>query len=106
MEVGLGIAVLIGLYIIFSFDFNYPLGLLLGIASGLTAAIFSVINSKMVTRVSSHTITFYEMISACIGIILFFPFYQEYFSNGKLQLIPSAIDWVYLVILGWACSVY
>ncbi|HTH54441.1 MAG TPA: DMT family transporter [Cyclobacteriaceae bacterium] len=106
MEVGLGIAVLIGLYIIFSFDFNYPLGLLLGIASGLTAAIFSVINSKMVTRMSSHAITFYEMVSACLGITLFFPFYQAYFSNGELHLIPAAVDWIYLAVLGWVCSVY
>jgi drug/metabolite transporter (DMT)-like permease len=106
MEVGLGVAVLIGLYIIFSFDFNYPLGLLLGIASGLTAAIFSVINSKMVTRISSYTITFYEMISACLGIVIFFPFYQKYFSTSELDLLPSATDWIYLVILGWACSVY
>jgi drug/metabolite transporter (DMT)-like permease len=106
MEVGLGIAVLVGLYIIFSFDFKYPLGLLLGIASGLTAAIFSVINSKMVTRISSYTITFYEMVSASIGIAIFFPFYQLYISKGELQLSPSALDWVYLAILGWACSVY
>lgn len=106
MEVGLGIAVLIGLYIIFSFDFNYPLGLLLGIASGFTAAVFSVINSKLVTRISSYTITFYEMVSACIGVTLFFPFYQMYFSNGELQLIPSPVDWIYLAILGWVCSVY
>jgi drug/metabolite transporter (DMT)-like permease len=106
MEVGLGIAVLIGLYIIFSFDFNYPLGLLLGIASGLTAAVFSVINSKLVRRISSYTITFYEMIGACVGIIIFFPFYQTHFSNGELQLIPSPADWIYLAILGWVCSVY
>lgn len=106
MEVGLGIAVLIGLYVIFSFDFNYPLGLLLGIASGLTAAIFSVINSKMVTRISSYAITFYEMIAACVGIVIFFPFYQKYISGGELQLMPSAMDWVYLAILGWVCSVY
>jgi drug/metabolite transporter (DMT)-like permease len=82
------------------------LGLLLGIASGLTAAIFSVINSKMVTRMSSHAITFYEMVSACLGITLFFPFYQAYFSNGELHLIPAAVDWIYLAVLGWVCSVY
>jgi drug/metabolite transporter (DMT)-like permease len=106
MEVALGIAVLVGLYIIFSFDFNYPLGLALGIASGLAGAIFSVINSKLVTRISSHAITFYEMVSACLGIVIFFPFYQRYFSNGPLQLIPSGMDWVYLAVLGWVCSVY
>lgn len=106
IEVGLGIAVLIGLYIIFFFDFHYMLGLLLGIASGLTAAIFSVINSNMVTRISSYTITFYEMVAACLGIIIFFPFYQNYFSDGSLHLIPTAADWFYLALLGWACSVY
>ncbi len=106
MELGLGIAVLIGLYVIFSFDFHYLAGLLLGIASGLTAAIFSVINSKMVTRVPSFTITFYEMVAACLGVIIFFPFYQTYFSEGQLQLIPTAADWFYLALLGWVCSVY
>ena len=106
MEVGLGIAVLIGLYVIFSFNFNYLLGLLLGIASGLTAAIFSVINSKMVTRISSYTITFYEMVGACIGIVAFFPFYQKYISEDSLNLTPTWADWFYLALLGWACSVY
>jgi drug/metabolite transporter (DMT)-like permease len=106
MEVGLGIAVLIGLYVIFSFDFHYIFGLLLGITSGLTAAIFSVINSKMVTRMSSYTITFYEMIAASLAIIAFFPFYKNYFSDGSLHLTPSGADWFYLAILGWVCSVY
>lgn len=106
MEVGLGIAVLVGLYIIFSFNFDYPLGLLLGIASGLTAAIFSVINSKMVTRISSYTITFYEMVGACLGIVIFFPFYKTNFASGTLQLVPSWSDWFYLALLGWVCSVY
>lgn len=106
MEVGLGIAVLVGLYVIFSFDFHYVLGLVLGVASGLTAAIFSVINSKMVMRMSSHSITFYEMVAACLGITAFFPFYKMYFSDGSLHLIPSAADWFYLALLGWVCSVY
>jgi len=47
-----------------------------------------------------------KLISACIGIVFFFPFYQKYISNGDLQLIPSAVDWIYLAILGWVCSVY
>ncbi|MBS1490979.1 MAG: DMT family transporter [Bacteroidetes bacterium] len=106
MEVGLGVAVLIGLAVIFSFDFRYPLGLVLGIASGLTAAIFSVINSKLVTRISSYTITLYEMSAACLGIALFFPVYQNYITQQPLQLIPAWQDWIYLALLGWLCSVY
>lgn len=107
LEIGLGLVVIIGLYIIFAGDFQYPLGLFLGIVSGLTAAIFSVINSKLVVRVNAHTITFYEMASACVIIFLFFPLYQSTWAeNGKLTLLPLWSDWIYIAIMAWACSVY
>jgi len=107
LEVGLGIVVLAGLCIILAFDFRYPLGLFLGIISGLTAAIFTVINSKLVTRVNTNTITFYEMIGACAFIVLFMPIYKAtWATKGELQLMPTAIDWVYIIIIAWACSVY
>jgi drug/metabolite transporter (DMT)-like permease len=106
MEVGLGIAVLIGLYLIFSFNFEYPLGLFLGILSGLTAALFSTINSKLVNRVNEFAITFYEMIAACITVALFFIFYQKFLTDEPLQLIPQPADWIYISIMAFACSVY
>jgi len=107
VEVGLGIVVIIGLYIIFSFDFQYPMGLFLGILSGVTCAIFAVINSKMVSRISSLTITFYEMIGACIGVVIFFPFYMDQWATGgKLNLTPTLTDWLWIGILSLVCSVY
>lgn len=107
LEIGLGLVVIFGLYIIFSGDFQYPLGLFLGILSGLTAAMFSVINSKLVVRVNAHTITFYEMASACVIVLLFFPIYQNTWAdNGQLNLDPLWSDWIYIAIMAWACSVY
>ena len=107
LEMSLGIVVLLGLAIIFSINFNYAWGLFLGVLSGLTAALFSVINSKLVTRVNAHTITFYEMLGACLFVALMFPFYQLYWAEGnQLQLLPAAMDWVYIAIMAWACSVY
>ena len=107
LEVGLGIIVLIGLIIIFSFDFNYAFGLFLGIISGLTAALFSVINSKLTARVSAYTITFYEMAGACITVLLFFPFYLSWLGEeGQLDLVPTSMDWLYIAIMAIACSVY
>jgi drug/metabolite transporter (DMT)-like permease len=107
LEVGLGITVLVGLVIIFSFGFDYAFGLLLGIISGLTAALFSVINSKLAVRVSAHTITFYEMTGACITVALFFPIYQTYLAEDKqLHLVPTLMDWVYIGTMAIACSVY
>lgn len=107
LEIGLGLVVIIGLYIIFAGDFEYPLGLFLGIISGLTAALFSVINSKLVVRVSANLITFYEMAGACLIIFLFFPFYQNTWADdGQLHLVPLWSDWIYIAIMAWACSVY
>lgn len=106
IEVGLGIVVLAGLYIIFSFNFQYPMGLFLGIVSGLTGALFGVINSKMVSRVSSYTITFYEMIGACLGVAFFIPVYQWYDASVPLNFIPTTLDWIYLAVLAFVCTVY
>ncbi len=102
-----GLIVLTGLYIIFSSDFSYSVGLILGVLSGLTCAVFSIINSQLVRRVSSFTITFYEMAGACAAIALFFPVYRIYWAeNHELNLRPSMSDWVYLALLAWLCSVY
>lgn len=101
IEVLLGAVVVVGLYIIFSFDFKYPLGLFLGILSGVTVAIFGVINSLMVRRIPSTTITFYEMIGACVSLVVFMAT-----MDGELQLSPSAMDWLWISILALVCTVY
>lgn len=105
LEIGLGFVVLIGLGIILAFNFQHPLGLLLGVISGLTAAIFSVINSKLIHQVNAYTITFYEMLGACIVIILFMPVYQA-LTHTPLNLQATFQDWTYIAIMAWACSVY
>lgn len=105
-EVVLGCVVIIGIIIIFTFDFRYQLGFLVGILSGFLAAVFSIINSKMVKRINTYSITFYEMFGAAVGTALFFPFYKTYMTSGTLQLIPTAMDWFYIAILAWVCTVY
>jgi drug/metabolite transporter (DMT)-like permease len=107
LEVGLGIVVIAGLYVIFTTNFQYPLGLLLGIASGFTIAIFAVINSQLVKRMDAYTITFCEMTGAGIALALFFPLYLSTWSaTGELDLTPTALDWLWLSILAFVCTVY
>lgn len=107
LEVALGLLVLAGLYIIFSFDFKYPLGLALGMASGLTMAVFSVINARIVKRVEPNVITFYEMMGACVTTSLFFPIYQNLWAAGnQLRLVPTGWDWLFLSLLAFVCTVY
>ncbi len=106
-EVFLGLMVLSGLYIIFSFDFEYKMGLLLGILAGFTSALFSVFNSKMVKRISARSITFYEMIGVFFGTGVFLLLYHYLLvTDHQWQGIPTGMDFVYIAILAGVCSVY
>ena len=106
-ELMLGLVVLFGLYVIFSFDFQYKLGLFLGVVAGFTSALFSVFNSRMVRYVPAFTITFYEMIGAFVGLAIFFPVYRATWApGGVLHLEPAAMDWLYIGLLAGVCSVY
>lgn len=105
-EVLLGLIVMTGLYIIFSFDFQYKLGLLLGIFAGFTSALFSVFNSRMVKRNSSRTITFYEMLGVFLATGILLPFLPLAGIELHLPQLPSGMDFLYIAILAGVCSVY
>ena len=106
-ELLLGLVVLAGLYVIFSFDFQYKLGLFLSLIAGLTSALFSIFNSRLVRTIPPFTITFYEMVGIVIGLAAFMPVYQEILAPGKtLHLVPEPMDWVYITLLAMVCSVY
>lgn len=106
-ELILGLVVLFGLYIIFSFDFQYRLGLVLAVLAGLTSAVFSIFNARLVREIPAYTITFYEMIGAFSGLAVFMPLYKALWAPGnELHLAPTAMDWFYIGILAIVCSVY
>ena len=107
LEIALGIFVIIGLFIIFHFDFEFYWGLFLGVMSGLLLAIASVINSHFVKRLPATTITMYQMAGAFFFTAAFLPIYQIYWTEGnRLHLTATALDWIYISILAFACSVY
>ena len=108
-EILLALLVIIGLYIIFQHEtsFDSVLGITMAIGSALMGSIFTIINAKLVKRIPSTTITAYEMTGACLGTVLFFPIYTTYFvEGGALNFGLTSLDWVYLLILALACTVY
>lgn len=106
-ELLLGLVVLSALYLIFSFRFQYYLGLALGVLAGFTSALFSVFNSRLVRKIPSSTITFYEMGGTFISLLIFLPIYQALWATGgRLQLLPSAEDILWISLLAFVCSVY
>lgn len=106
VEVFLGLVVILGLYVIFRFEFDHALGLTMAVLSAFLSALFTVINGKLIKSHDHYMITFYEMIGACLGTALFFPIYVTYFSDGSLNLVPVGMDWLYLAILSLVCTVY
>lgn len=74
LEVLLGILVVIGLVIIFQFEPDKKLGIVLSLAAALLAAIFSGINSVLVKTYSPVKMAFYEMFFAFLGMTVFLMF--------------------------------
>jgi drug/metabolite transporter (DMT)-like permease len=106
-EVVLGVMVIIGLYIIFMFDFKYPLGLLLGVVSGFLSALFFAINQRLGSKIGTYQITFFEMFGACLGSGIYLIIHATLISpTYQINLAPSVIDWVCLAVLSMICTVY
>lgn len=105
-EIFLGLLVIGGLYVIFRFELNYWLGLVMAVASAFLSAVFTVINGRLTKRHSPYILTFYEMLGAFVFSALLLPFYAYFFAEGGLQLVPSAMDWLWLLLLGGVCTVY
>ncbi len=107
LEIFLGLLVVVGLYVIFHFEFDHALGLTLAVASAMLASVFTIINSRFTHRYDSLVITGYEMGGAFLATALFLPFYREILAVGnQLQLVPTATDWLYIALLAWLCTVY
>lgn len=105
-EVFLGLLVISGLYVIFRFEWGYWLGLSMAICSAMMSAVFTVINGRLTKRHSPYVLTFYEMLGACVFALLMLPVYAFFFAENGLQLIPTPMDWLWLLLLSGVCTVY
>lgn len=106
-EILLALIIMVGLYVIFRFEFNHAVGIAMAVGSALCAAIFTIINSRLTKIYPPATISCYEMLGACIGTVLFFPVYTTFFVPTKtLDFSLTGMDWVYLLLLTLVCTVY
>ncbi|MEM7161298.1 MAG: DMT family transporter [Bacteroidota bacterium] len=92
----LGIATIIGLSIIFSFETKFLLGICLALCSAFLAALFTVFNGLFVQKSDSYSITLWEM----FGGLIFTSIYL--FANGEFNpsfFYISTEDLKYLILL-------
>ena len=103
IEIGdiiVGLIIILGIYLIFKFEFQYWQGIIFGLLAALFASIFSILNGKMVKNNSPTIITFYEMIGAFIGVSIIMLFTGQ-FNEGMLL---SNADMFYIFLLGSVCT--
>ncbi|PST82218.1 EamA family transporter [Pedobacter yulinensis] len=100
-NVVVGLIIIAGIILIFKFETGYAWGIAAGLLAALSASLFSILNSKLVSRQQPILISFYEMAAAFVWITLY------RLADGSLLREPfnlSLHDWVFLFILGTVCT--
>ncbi len=103
VEILLGLLAIIGIYLIFDFYPQYKTGILFGIISAMLASLFPIFNKNLLKQFSAKTVTLYEMSGGLVVLTFIIPFYLQYFPAQ--YYLPTVTDWVWLLILGWLCTV-
>jgi len=103
IEIFLGAMVIGGLYIIFSFESQYTLGIIYALISSFLSALFAVLNGLYIKDYDANVISFYQLFFGSTFITLFLlitgAFTLEFF-------LLKSTDWLYLIILSSVCTAY
>ena len=99
-DVFVGLLIIVGIYFIFRFESEYVRGIITGLSAALAAALFGIINSKLIKTSRATLISFYEMSGAWFWISLFMIFTGGFGSELRI----SGYDVGYLVLLGTVCT--
>jgi len=102
-ELLLGLMVIGGIYIIFHFDPQYKIGIVVGIISALLGSLFPIFNRVLLRTHSTETITVYELTGGFLALSIILPFYLRLFPAN--HLIPTLSDFWWLLVLSWLCTV-
>ena len=102
-EVLLGCLVIVGLILIFQFETQYKMGIIVALTSAFLSACFSLINGKLANSYDSVVISFYELLGG-LFILACFLFFQDGFTFENFNFQPY--DYLWLGILGSICTAY
>ncbi len=103
-EVLLGLLVLAGILLIAGVSRGYLAGLLAALAAALLASIFPVLNRTLVHRgADPQVMVGWEMAGA---LLVTLPVTGFRVANDLGGLIPTPADWLWLLILALACTVF
>lgn len=107
LEVWLGLLVLAGIVLVAGVERGRLAGLAVALLGALLAAVFPVLNRRLVSRegMDARVMMTWEMAGACLVCLMVLPFTGGGATFGGLFDLRG-LDWFWLLILGWVCTVF
>jgi len=102
-EIGISLLTLLGILLIFKFESQFRLGIVLGVLSSLFVALFTILNEPWSKYVEAQRLTKYHMIGGTVGMAILLPIYLK--IEPVAYSIPKGLDLVYLILLSSFCTV-
>ena len=100
-EMLLGIVVVAGIFLIFKFESEYTVGILLSLLAAFLAALFSTLNARLVATYQPIQMAFWEMLFAWLGLTVYIALSGE---GSQLLELPEPRDLQLLSVLGVLCT--
>jgi drug/metabolite transporter (DMT)-like permease len=102
-EIFLGLFAIAGILIIYNTHLRFSAGIIIGLLSAVLTVMVSVANKKIIDNYHPEHITLYQLTGGFLGITVLLPVFRLLFHNT--WSVPTPIDWVWLVVLSWVCTI-
>ena len=104
MEILFSAFAVLGIFFIYKSDISASAGIIVGVISALLSATFSSFNKKIAHKYDPLTISLIELASGLVFLTLLLPLY--FIIQPTAHNTPTAMDWLWLMILSLACTVF
>lgn len=102
-ELVLGAVAMGALMLIFGFESHHSLGISLALVSSALAALFTVLNARLVEKHPATHISLQELTAGCLGVAVYLAIKE---GEGALNWQFSAADWLLLSALGLVATAF
>jgi len=102
-EILLGLFAIAGIVIIYNTHLNFSTGIIIGLVSSLLTVLVSVTNKKIIDQYHPEHITLYQLTGGFLGLSILLPVFHFLFHDQWAP--PAALDYLWLILLSWACTI-
>lgn len=102
-EILLGLIAIAGIYLIFHFDRQYKIGIILGIVSAILTCVFAIVNKAQVSYNLPRTLMLYELTGGFLFLTLLMPLYLWLLPTQ--HILPDKMDFTWLLLMSWICTI-